>query len=59
MSAATRCFLALTVLLACGVSALAVQDTAGGHRAGSATVTTRAAELMDTSWGDEHVPRRY
>ncbi|MFD7031624.1 hypothetical protein ACFWAR_26730 [Streptomyces sp. NPDC059917] len=59
MPAASRCFLALTVLLACGASALTVGDGLGpggaGHRDGSAVVTTLAAVPLDTSWGDGYV----
>ncbi|WP_330333715.1 hypothetical protein OHS33_30995 [Streptomyces sp. NBC_00536] len=59
MPAATRCFLALSVLLACGVSAVAVGHGSsaddGGHRSGSSATTTLADSLMDTSWGDEYI----
>ncbi|MFI5979424.1 hypothetical protein ACIBEA_00965 [Streptomyces sp. NPDC051555] len=59
MPAASRCFLALTVLLACGASALTVGDGLGpgaaGHRYGSAAVNTLAAEPLDTSWGDGYI----
>lgn len=51
MPAAVRCFLALTVLLTGGASALVVDD-GPGPAAGQRQV---AAELTDTSWGDEYV----
>ncbi|MFF0424713.1 hypothetical protein [Streptomyces sp. NPDC004520] len=46
MSVAVRCLLVLTVLLA-GGSALATAADAPATR-------TAAADLMDTSWGDDY-----
>ncbi|MET9701216.1 hypothetical protein ABZY31_30470 [Streptomyces sp. NPDC006529] len=57
MPAATRCFLALTVVLACGVSALAATGGSGpaGAAQGDAATTVLAAVPLDTSWGDDYV----
>ncbi|MFJ3901346.1 hypothetical protein [Streptomyces sp. NPDC090025] len=50
MSAVVRCLLVLTVLL--GAAAV----TAGQHGGGPVTGrTVAAAELLDTSWGDDYV----
>ncbi|MEX0167836.1 hypothetical protein [Streptomyces sp. LMG1-1-1.1] len=48
MSVAVRCLLLLTVLLA-GGSAVAAADGA------PETTRTVAADLLDTSWGDDYI----
>lgn len=52
MSAAVRCLLVLTVLLAGAAAATAGHQ---GDGAGSSTVRPVAAEPLDTSWGDHYI----